>query len=88
VPDASRIGYAGMRVVFLRKLPACLIAKRLTNCTRAPGLIEDLSPRDTDGHRLSKVPGVQTVRLEKGKLSIYEEFPDQVANEVRGVLDV
>jgi pimeloyl-ACP methyl ester carboxylesterase len=37
---------------------------------------------------LSKVRGVQTVRLEKGKLSIYEEFPDQVANEVRRFLDV
>jgi pimeloyl-ACP methyl ester carboxylesterase len=28
---------------------------------------------------LSELPGVQTVRLERGKLSVYEEFPDEVS---------
>jgi hypothetical protein len=32
---------------------------------------------------LATLPGVQTVCLEKGKLSLYEEFPDQVAHYVQ-----
>jgi len=35
---------------------------------------------------LAELPGVKTVRLPVGKLSVYEEFPDEVANVVREFL--
>jgi pimeloyl-ACP methyl ester carboxylesterase len=35
---------------------------------------------------LAMLPGVQTVCLEKGKLSLYEEFPDEVTHAVRSFL--
>lgn len=35
---------------------------------------------------LASVPGVETVRLPRGKLSVYEEFPDEVAAALRPFL--
>jgi uncharacterized protein YlzI (FlbEa/FlbD family) len=35
---------------------------------------------------LAAVPDVKTVRLSVGKLSVYEEFPDEVANIIREFL--
>jgi hypothetical protein len=35
---------------------------------------------------LAGLPGVETVHLERGKLSVHEEFPDQVAATVGAFL--
>jgi pimeloyl-ACP methyl ester carboxylesterase len=36
---------------------------------------------------LAQLPGVRTVRLERGKLSVHEEFPDQVFAAIQPFLD-
>ena len=36
---------------------------------------------------LGELPGVRTIRLERGKLSVYEEFPDEVAAAIRPFLE-
>jgi pimeloyl-ACP methyl ester carboxylesterase len=36
---------------------------------------------------LAALPGVQTIRLERGKLSVYEEFPDEVVAAIQPFTD-
>jgi pimeloyl-ACP methyl ester carboxylesterase len=59
---------------------------RLAGAARIPILLvlgEETPKRSlAEMEALAQLPGVQTVRLKRGKLSVYEEFPDEVAAAV------